>query len=354
MRKIFILVLTSSLFMSCSTGYQLNRETWRGDLSPDSLDSRILEDLKSRPLYTFNEYETDIYLKWLYQKEPDFYERIRHLAEKNINQPYELYLLGEFPFELYDSQPLYVLDRSDCVVFTEHVYAMALSRDWPSFFNTLMHLRFQDGEISVIKRNHYALHDWLPNNAWLVHDITDSLGVQTFPDTIRYDKHRFFKNRYHLETDIPKDSLTWTYVPAENIEDASKSLKTGDLVFVVRGFESGRWIGHYGLIVVDEDGLVNLIHSTPPKVIKQPLMEYVNQSLALNEKNREYNTKAESENPRIRSYNTRLKQKRFRFFRKPKPLMTPRPYFYGLKFLRPVEPHSYGCMKERVYEKEDD
>ncbi len=340
MRKIFIFIFTALLLISCSTGFQLNQDTWRANLTPDSLDNQILDDLKSRPLYSFNEYELDIYLKWLYQTEPDFYERIRHLAEKNINQPYELYLLGEFPFELYDPQPLYVLDRSDCVVFTEHVYAMALSRDWPSFFKTLMHLRFKDGEIGVTSRNHYALHDWAPNNTWLVRDITDSLGIQTTPDTIRYNKQRFFANRYHLETDIPKDSLMWTYVPADRIDEATQFLKTGDLVFIVRGFEEGRWIGHYGMIIVDESSLVNLIHSTPPRVIKQPLMEYVNQSLARNEKNREYNTKAGIENPRIRYYNTHLKEKKFRFFRKPKPFMTPRPYFYGLKFLRPVEPDS--------------
>jgi hypothetical protein len=340
MRKIIMLGLALALFMGCTAGFELNRNTWRADMTPDSLNAHILKDLKARPLYTFNEYETDIYLKWLYKTEPDFQERLRHLAEKNINQPYELYLLGEFPFELYDSQPLYVLDRSDCVVFTEHIYAMALSRDWSSFFKTLMHLRYKEGEIGVLNRNHYAIYDWMANNDWLVHDITDSLSVQTVIDTIKYNKQRFFRNRYHLHTDLRKDSLEWRYIPAEYLVQATESLKTGDLVYVVRGFESGRWIGHYGMIIVDDDGQVNLIHSTPPKVIKQPLMEYVSQSLARNERNKEYNARADIENPKIRHYNTLLKEKKFRFFQKPKPFMTPRPYFYGLKFLRPVEPDS--------------
>jgi len=346
MRKILLMAFTSLLILSCSSGLVLNEFTWRSDLEPDSLDARILNDLKKRALYTFNEYETDIYLKWLYDAEPDFYKRVRHLAEKNIGQPYELYLLGEFPFELHDNEPLYVLDRSDCVVFTEHMYAMALSRDWPSFFKTLMHLRYKDGEIGVVTRNHYAMYDWMAHNSWLVHDITDSLGVKTVTDTIKYDKARFFNNRYLLKTDIPKDSLVWRYIAAEDLEEASGLLRTGDLVYVVRGYETGRWIGHYGMILVDDDGPVNLIHSTPPQVIKQPLMEYVAQSLERTEKNRLHNEKAAVENPKIQEWNKILSEKRIQFFSKPKKLIAPRPYFYGLKFLRPVEPDRLPWDKE--------
>ncbi len=346
MRNIFLTAFISLLFLSCSTGLVMNESTWQGDLEPDSLDTRILNDLKSRPLYTFNEYETDIYLKWLYKTEPDFYERVRHLAEKNIGQPYQLYLLGEFPFELYDREPLYILDKSDCVVFTEHMYAMALSRDWPSFFKTLMHLRYRNGEIGVVSRNHYAMYDWMVNNSWLVHDITDSLGVETVTDTIKYNKARFFYNRYQLKTNIAEDSLVWHYVAADNIEKVLNKLQTGDLVYVARGYETGRWIGHYGMVIVDNDGLVNLIHSTPPQVIKQPLMEYVRQSLERTERNRLHNAKAAIENPKIRERNKILAEKKIRLFRKPKPLMSPQPYFYGLKFLRPVEPDRLPWEKE--------
>ncbi|MDD5582121.1 MAG: DUF1460 domain-containing protein [Candidatus Marinimicrobia bacterium] len=338
MQKTLIFIISLIFLMSCSTKVSLNRETWRGNLTPDSLQNIVLEDLKSRPLYSFNEYEIDIYLKWLSQTEENFYDRLRHLAEKNINQPYELYLLGEFPFELYDSQPLYVLNKSDCVVFVEHMYAMALSYDWTSFMKTLMHLRYKNGEISVLTRNHYALYDWKTNNDWLVYDITDSLDVPTNLDTIRYDKQKFFAERYFLETDFPKDSLLFSYIPAENIEQASNFLQTGDLVYVVRGDEKNRWIGHYGLIIVDDDGLVNILHSTPPKVIKQPLMEYVNQSLVTNEKNRKHNELAKIENPKIHAYNVSLDEKKFKFFCKPKSYLIPLPYFYGLKFLRPLEP----------------
>lgn len=108
-----------------------------GPETPPSTTVRLPRDLASRPLYTFSESEVDRYLRILPAAEPDLPRRVVHLGRKNIGQPYEIYLLGEFPFEFYDPDPIYCLDRSDCLVFCEHMYALALSRDWWTFLRTL-------------------------------------------------------------------------------------------------------------------------------------------------------------------------------------------------------------------------
>ena len=105
--------------------------------------------LLDKPLYQFNELEVDAYLRYLGATEPDLRQRIIHLARKNLGQPYELYLLGEMPFEPYDPQPLYCLGKSDCVVFAEHTYAMAHRHNWPSFMKMLQRLRYRDGHLGV-------------------------------------------------------------------------------------------------------------------------------------------------------------------------------------------------------------
>ena len=143
----------------------------RAGLDPDEI-----RPLLDKPLYKFTEAEVDLYLRYLQASEPDLRRRIVHLARKNIGQPYELYLLGEMPFEPYDPQPLYCLGKSDCVVFTEHTYAMALSDDWPSFMTMLQRIRYRDGQIGVATRNHYTEADWNVSNGWLVHDITSRVG----------------------------------------------------------------------------------------------------------------------------------------------------------------------------------
>jgi len=143
------------------------------------LDASEIAKLVDKPLFTFTEAEVDQYLKFLSATEPDLRKRIMHLARKNIGQPYELYLLGEMPFEPYDPQPIYCLGKSDCLVFSEHTYAMALARDWPSFMRLLQRIRYRDGQLGVATRNHYTEADWNISNRWLVEDITAKLAGDT-------------------------------------------------------------------------------------------------------------------------------------------------------------------------------
>src|SRR5437016_3283373 len=66
------------------------------------LNANEIGKLAEKPLYKCTEAEVDKYLQFLSATEPDVRKRIVHLARKNIGQPYELYLLGEMPFEPYD------------------------------------------------------------------------------------------------------------------------------------------------------------------------------------------------------------------------------------------------------------
>src|SRR5437868_6898120 len=168
------------------------------------IDAKQIAELVDKPLYEFTEVEVDTYLRFLSATEPDLRKRILHLARKNIGQPYELYLLGEMPFEPYDPQPIYCLGKSDCLVFTEHTYAMALSHNWPSFMRLLQRIRYRDGQLGVATRNHYTEADWNVSNRWLVEDITKRLAGDTavkFHEAI--NRTKFFKDRYKLDIKVP-------------------------------------------------------------------------------------------------------------------------------------------------------
>src|SRR3954469_6690723 len=157
-----------------------------------------------KPLYQFTEAEVGAYLGPLQASEPDLRKRIMHLARKNLGQPYELYLLGEMPFESYDPQPLYCIGKSDCLVFAEHMYAMALSHDWNEFMRVLQRIRYHDGHISVVTRNHYTEADWNQSNRWLVTEITGELaGDKAVKFHERIDRSKFLLGRYKLKTSLP-------------------------------------------------------------------------------------------------------------------------------------------------------
>jgi hypothetical protein len=255
------------------------------------LDTKEITKLIEKPLYKCTEAEVDQYLKFLSATEPDLRKRIVHLARKNVGQPYELYLLGEMPFEPYDPQPIYCLGKSDCLVFSEHTYAMALSRDWPAFMRMLQRIRYRDGQLGVVTRNHYTEADWNISNRWLVDDITKQLAGDTavkFHEAI--DRSKFFKNRYKLDVKVPVEQHDDIYLQYQEIARAKSELRDGDFVNIVRAtskkdsspqneiFGGTAFVGHVGLIAHGEDGQVHLIHSTEPKVREETIDSYISRS----------------------------------------------------------------------------
>ncbi len=242
---------------------------------------RSIDVLREAPLYTFNEHELDAYLGWLSRQEMSEQERAVHLARKNVGQPYRLFLLGEYPFELYDPDPLYCLSASDCVTFVEHTYAMTLSDDWRSFFRVLQRLRYRDGVVGILTRNHFTEADWNLNNAWLFQDVTTMLrGAKPAAMRVRIDRLRFFA-QYGLIPDEPVQIFVDTYIPRENVSAVASGLRDGDIVEVVRGNETWQYVGHMGLIARDDAGRPNLIHSTKPAVREEPLLDYITRNPAV-------------------------------------------------------------------------
>jgi hypothetical protein len=202
--------------------------------------------------------------------------RVVAIARANLGQPYELYLLGEAPFETIDPQPVYCLDRSDCVVFLEHALAMALSDNWPEFLAMLQRIRFADGAIGVRSRNHYTEADWNQNNRWLLREITKEIAPQALVHwTLRVDRAKFFKDRYKLQTDHPVQLLEQSFVPYEHVPAIASQLREGDVVNFVSGRGGNYWVGHVGLVGRDANGNVSLIHSAAPHVREEPIEEYV-------------------------------------------------------------------------------
>ncbi len=315
-------------------------------LNPD-----YLAELQAKPLYRFSPNDLDAYLRFIHLYKPDLRDRIQYLARKNLTQPYEIYLLGEFPFEIYDLQPIFCQDRSDCVVFSEHTYAMALARNWQEFMVILQNIRYQDGRIGMLTRNHYTELDWDRNNSWLVTDITEEIGGEYMQaDTVVIDKRNFFK-RMGIGQDLSPDTLVLSYIPAEHLTKVSSRLQPGDFINIVRGPEPGqpgsKYVGHVGLITRDSSGQLNMLHSTMPAVIEQPLHSVYFPYDQFNHNRHQTNLRTAEENRKIMAHNQSIRQKygdsRPEKFKKTKALL---PFFYGFKFLR-LNPDPIQELKKR-------
>jgi hypothetical protein len=172
------------------------------------------------------------------------------------------------------------------------MYAMGLSYDWQSFFTMLQRIRYKNGEIGVLTRNHWTVANWDQSNSWMVEDITEKIALgKTVPMKEETGKKRFFA-KWNIGQDLEDETVETTYIPADVVPEILDKLQNADFVNVIRGQGTGIWCGHTGLIAIGADGTTNFLHSSPPAVREQPLIEYTNKSL-------ESNIKKEKENKAI-------------------------------------------------------
>ncbi len=228
-----------------------------------------------KQIYQMSPHEAGAYIADLRRSEPDLRKRIAAIGRRNIGQPYKLNLLGEFPYELHDTLPMFSLEASDCLVFAEHTYAMALSASWEEFFWTLQRIRYKDGVIGVASRNHYMEVDWNPNNRWLLSDV--SRGARY---AMHVDRAQFLKTQHHVLRDIAPQDTVEDYLPVEQALREFASLAEGDMVEVVSVHKGQHMVTHVGLVVLDADGARHFLHSAAPQVREEPFEAFVERTRA--------------------------------------------------------------------------
>jgi hypothetical protein len=102
------------------------------------------------------------------------YQRLFEVGSAFVGRPYLLSALGEGAEGRYDQYPLYRTDAFDCQTFVETVLAIALTNNTKSFKQCIKKIRYQDGVVSFVTRNHFTDLDWNVNNqrAGILKDIT--------------------------------------------------------------------------------------------------------------------------------------------------------------------------------------
>jgi hypothetical protein len=239
----------------------------------------------AEPLYKLAPVDIGRILGEMQTEIPDIRLRVVAIARRNLRQPYKIGLLGEFPFQVEDRDPMYCLERGDCVVFTEQAYAMALSQNWETFFSLLQRIRYKDGEVSLMTRNHFVLADWNENNSWLLRDITEEVAHEKAATVVEeIDREAFFQRNFRIDTGLPVQNYSAKYVPADYISEIAPKLMNGDCAEVIRRRADGsEFCGHVGLIGVSTNRRACFINSTTPEAFEQDLEAYVEQQIKKND-----------------------------------------------------------------------
>lgn len=242
---------------------------------------RYREELEPKPKPALNEMlakDIDALLREVSAKEPNLIARLAVYSERAKGTPYALFCLGEGPTAKYDRDPLLDFSRADCVTFVEQMLAMSLASNYEQMFANLVRIRYNNGEIGFTTRNHYTHADWVPNNSWLLEDITAELGGTLCDDMTKViDRPGFFHKLGVPDNELQNvqapQQMTIKYVPTASLSKIKTKLQGGEIVSIVQKMP-GIFSAHMGFIIRDDYGNVLFRHASSRKETRQVTDEF--------------------------------------------------------------------------------
>ncbi len=97
------------------------------------------------------------------ESETDLFRRLDFFSRSFLGLPYgKNGPLGEGPDGRYDQDPLYRFDTFDCTTFIETVLALVRARTVEEFETNLDLIRYENGDVDYLKRNHFTDLQWIP------------------------------------------------------------------------------------------------------------------------------------------------------------------------------------------------
>lgn len=126
-----------------------------------------------------------------------------YVGTKYINDP-----LGE-GFG-YDADPLIRFDAFDCTTFVETVLADGNEKK-------LNKIRYMDGKVDFLHRNHFIESDWLVSNSDIVKNISNLYG-QTEIKRVKIDKAAWLKRVHNINSDFEPVWVDIEYLPYKNLK----------------------------------------------------------------------------------------------------------------------------------------
>jgi hypothetical protein len=198
-------------------------------------------------LFDLNNHQIDSLLTVTAAKNLTITERMNFYSQMFLGMP----CTGDGPYALLETQPLVNFEETNCMVFTEHLLALSISDSWDNFFNNLQQIRYQDGMIGMRTRNHYTMADWLPENRWLLDDVSDKVGENFTRQVTRTISHITFFQKKGI-TDLryvkPDRRVTISYIPSENLDDIKRKLKVGDIGALIYAEKTDIFSAHMWLV----------------------------------------------------------------------------------------------------------
>lgn len=128
-----------------------------------------------------------------------------YFGEQYLNSKYLKDPLGEE--KLPDKDPLIRFDAFDCATFVETSLA-------DGDIEKLCKIRYKNGKVDFVSRNHFVETDWLKNNGF--ENVSGLYGDVSVRKVV-IDKKSWFKKVYNIDTDFQKQTVSIEYIPYKNL-----------------------------------------------------------------------------------------------------------------------------------------
>lgn len=246
---------------------------------------------------------------------PTLSDKITTVSAFFLNKPYELGALGEGTQGEYDQFPLYRTDAFDCETYVDTVLALSFANNSSTFEHAINQIRYKNGQVSFITRNHFTCLDWNQNNQsqGFLRDITKKITNNTLNANALIDKPGWYEHmtvaniRLNNATDaakrhqlqllkqegsaLPKTMCTMPYIPFSALFNAQgqannelfKQIPNASIIEIVRpNWDLEQQIGthlnvsHLGFAIWKNNVLYfRQASSTQHRVVDTQLIEYL-------------------------------------------------------------------------------
>ena len=186
-------------------------------------------------------------------------DRMRFYSGLFIDMPYNLICAGDGEYALYENYPLVNFRETNCMVFCEHVLALSISDSWDNFFNNLQQIRYRNGIIGMRTRNHYTMADWLPENSWLIKDVTEEVAgpaSRKVTRTISHEKFFTGKGISDMRYVLPDRNVTISYIPKDDLPDIAGNLRNGDIGALIFANKEDIFSAHMFMFILMDGELI--------------------------------------------------------------------------------------------------
>jgi len=182
--------------------------------------------------------------------------------------------LGEGAGIGIDTDPLIRFDAFDCTTFVETVLAGGNQEK-------LKRIRYKNGKVDFMNRNHFIDTDWLENNSDLVKNVSAQYA-KTAIRRVTIDKKNWFKKKYGIDTNFQKQTVNLEYISYKDAQNI-RAIEPMVVLFVNAPGRAPEKIGtdlavrHMGLLL--PDGRLRHASIKQKRVVDVDFNKYVNQMM---------------------------------------------------------------------------